>query len=101
VIISDHPIWIADALGQPAAALPDEEPTSLGHLARALETTWLVLVDRRGRYPEALVEGAGRACLAGGPVPLSGGADASGTGGDGASLFMLDPDCGAPAEPGA
>jgi hypothetical protein len=27
-------------------------------------------------------------------VPLSGGANASGAGGDGASLFILDPDCG-------
>ena len=72
VIISDHPIWIADALGRAGAALPDEDPTSLGQLARALETTWLVVVDQpwslpgcpalgsRSRLPRRRAGGPGR-----------------------------------------
>ena len=76
-------------------------PTSLGRLARALETTWLVVVDERGRYPDALLSGAGRACLADEPVALGGGATVSGDADEDAWLFILDPGCTAPAGPGA
>jgi hypothetical protein len=101
VIISDHPIWVSDAIGRAAAALPDEDRASLGRLARSLETTWVIVVDERGRYPDDLLSGPGRACLTGEPVGLSGG-DVGPTAATGEDwLFILDPACGTSTEPGA
>ena len=101
LVISDHPIWVADALGREAAALPDEGPAALARLARTLGTTWLVVVDERGRYPHDLLSGAGRACLADEPLALGGSADGSNGPAGVGWLFFLDAHCASPGEPGA
>ncbi len=72
-LISDHPMWIAEALERDAIALPDEELASVVDLSRRFEAPWLVIVDERGRYPAGLLAPAARACRAGPPVPLEAG----------------------------
>ena len=69
-IVSDHPIWLSDALGVPVIALPDESPTDLGRLIDTFHATLVVVMDQRGRYPEALLSGPDRPCTFGLPVPL-------------------------------
>jgi hypothetical protein len=51
-------------------------------------TDWLVVIDDRGRYPAALLEGPGSACLAAAPTRLG---DAERP----AWLFRLSDRCGA------
>jgi hypothetical protein len=87
-LITDHPMWVAMLTGQPAIALPDEEPASVMALGDRFGTDWLVVIDDRGRYPAALLEGNGRACLATAPTPL-GDPDRP------AWLFRLGDGCGA------
>jgi hypothetical protein len=70
-VITDHPMWVADALGGSAIALPDEDPAAVIELARRFDAPWVVLMDERGAYPEALLAEAGQGCLAAEPVPLT------------------------------
>jgi len=70
-LISDHPMWLAAALDRRAVALPDEELSSLMLLSEAFQAPWLVLVDERGRYPGALLDGTADGCLAGPPVRIA------------------------------
>jgi hypothetical protein len=100
VIVSDHPIWLAETLGRGSVALPDEELASLRRLATSLDTDWVVVVDERGRYPEALLGEAGRGCLVDAPVALGAGFDPDDVQGDG-WLFILRPDRCSSAEAGA
>jgi hypothetical protein len=72
-LISDHPMWLADALGRQTVALPDEAPDAIIELSRAFEAPWVVVVDERGRYPGALLDPEARGCLAADPVPLEAG----------------------------
>jgi hypothetical protein len=99
VVVSDHPIWVADALGHPAVALPDEDLGSIGRLMRTFDTGWLVVMDRRGRYPGELLARAGRACVPDEPTAL--GTDGADDGAGRGWLFVLDPACRSSAEPGA
>ncbi len=69
-LISDHPMWLAQALDGYAIALPDEEPASVVELGRVFEAPWVVVIDERGRYPDALLGAAGRACLSTDPQLL-------------------------------
>jgi hypothetical protein len=85
-VISDHPMWLAQATGSYAVALPDEDLASVGRLAAVFGTTWIVVVDERGRYPDALLDEGARSCLAADPLPL----DASG---EEAWLFVLTDAC--------
>lgn len=84
--ITDHPMWIADATGGYAIALPDEDVDALIELSGVFEAPWVVVVDERGRYPAALLEASARACLAADPVPI----DADGAE---AWLFQLADGC--------
>ncbi len=86
VLISDHPIWLADVLGQPVIALPDESPADVATLAADFESRYLVVFDERGVYPGALLNGPGPTCFTGSPVRLSGA-------GDRAWLFPVAPRC--------
>lgn len=61
-LLSDHPIWMAEALGRPVGALPDEPPSDVWRLARALSARIVVVIDQRGRYPAAF-EGVDAACF--------------------------------------
>ena len=85
-LITDHPMWLADATGGYAIALPDEDVDSVRDLASVFGTTWVVVIDQRGRYPEALLSEEARACLAADPTPL-------GAPGSGAWLFELAEAC--------
>jgi hypothetical protein len=60
--LSDHPIWMAEALGRPVGALPDEPPSDVWRLARALSARIVVVIDQRGRYPAAF-DGVDEACF--------------------------------------
>ena len=88
-IITDHPMWLAAATGGRAIALPDEPLTDVADLARTFGTTWLVVLDDRGRYPAELLADPRPTCLAADPERI-GPAD------DPAWLIRLAPDCSAP-----
>jgi hypothetical protein len=85
-VISDHPMWMAGAIDGQAVALPDEPLPSLLELSALFDAPWVVVVDERGRYPEALLAETARGCLVSEPTPL----DASD---EPAWLFELDPAC--------
>ena len=85
-VISDHPMWVADALGSYGIALPDEDLPSILALSRAFDAPWLIVVDERGRYPEALLGQPAEPCLAGEPVALTDEEEP-------AWLFRLDANC--------
>jgi len=73
-VITDFPIWLADATGVRSLALPNESPSSVVSLARAFPgTRLLVLVDReRGIWPDVLSSGdPAAACLQGLDLPTS------------------------------
>lgn len=55
-VISDFPIWLAEAERIPTLALPDEPPASILDLARAFPGTRHLLVssDEHGRWPAVL-----------------------------------------------
>ncbi len=86
VLISDHPMWLADVLGQPVIALPDESPEDVATLAADFGSSYLVVFDERGQYPDALLTGPSSACLTGVAVRLAGA-------GDPAWLFPVAPGC--------
>lgn len=88
-IISDHPMWIADALGSNAIALPDEDVGTLLELRDAFDAPWLVVIDERGRYPDALLKEASVPCLAAAPEALTDDDPP-------AWLFRIDPGCVTP-----
>lgn len=69
-IVSDHPIWLSDALGVPVIALPDESPADVGRLIDTFHATLVVVIDDRGRYPDAFLSGPDRPCTFGLPIPL-------------------------------
>jgi hypothetical protein len=69
-LITDHPMWLANATGGYAVALPDEAIGSVQELAARFEAPWVVVIDERGRYPEAFLTDEARACLAADPTPL-------------------------------
>jgi hypothetical protein len=53
-IITDRPLWLSDALGRPALALPDEPADSVATLASRFGAEVVVVVEQRGRHPAAL-----------------------------------------------
>jgi hypothetical protein len=70
-VISDHPIWWADALRAPALGLPDEPPSSVLALARTFPgTRYLVLSSTQGRWP-AILETGGPDAASFREVPLT------------------------------
>ena len=72
-VITDHPMWLADATGTYAVALPDEDISSLITLGKVFSTRWVVVTGKRGRYPDALLEPVARSCLAADPISLEAG----------------------------
>ena len=88
-LITDHPMWLAAATDGYAVALPDEDIESVQSLAARFDAPWVVVIDERGRYPEAFLTAEARACLAADPTPLEAGQTA-------AWLIELAPSCPAP-----
>jgi hypothetical protein len=74
-LITDHPMWLAEALDRDAIALPDEDLESVLGLSSTLQAPWVVIVDERGRYPADLLAPEARPCLAGPPLRLEPGSD--------------------------
>ncbi len=85
-IVTDHPMWLAGALERHAIALPDEGLASIVELSEIFDAPWVVVVDERGRYPEALLDAAARGCLIADPEPLAAGSGE-------AWLFRLAREC--------
>ena len=57
-VISDHPVWAAEAWRIPALALPDETPSSVMNLARTFGARLLVTsTDDDDRWPTILSQG--------------------------------------------
>jgi hypothetical protein len=79
-------MWLSDVMDRPVIALPDEPVDSIGALAARFGGRWLVVIDERGRYPDALLGSPRHACLASDPVRLA-------TPGEPAWLFQLVPGC--------
>lgn len=76
-VISDTPIWVADAVGR-SIALPNEPPASVLDLARHFPGTRLLVLDtgNEGIWPEVLASGvAGAGCFQ--PLTIRLPADAS------------------------
>ena len=69
-LITDHPMWLADTTDGYAITLPNEDLASVLELASTFAASWVVLIDERGRYPEALLSDDARACLVADPTPL-------------------------------
>ncbi|HYI21971.1 MAG TPA: hypothetical protein VEX62_04960, partial [Candidatus Limnocylindrales bacterium] len=84
-LISDRPIWLSDATGRSAIALPDEPPQSVLQLAAAFDAPAVVVLESRGRYPAALRELDAATCFT--EMPLST-ADAQS-----ATVFKIAPEC--------
>ena len=80
-VITDYPIWLADVVGVPALALPDESPTAVLDLAAHFPGTRLLIVDETvggGRWPAIVTGGLpGAACFRAVPLPTP---DATGVG---------------------
>lgn len=74
-VITDFPIWFAEAQRAPALGLPDEPPSSVLALARRFGARYLIISDDdRGRWPGILASGQPEAgCFR--PVPLRPSAD--------------------------
>jgi hypothetical protein len=89
VLMSDHPIWLADATERPAIALPDEPLEAVVDLASRFGSGWIVVLDERGRYPSTLLTERGHPCLAADPEPI-------GPPDEPAWLFRLAPACTPP-----
>jgi hypothetical protein len=58
-VISDFPIWLAEATGISTMALPDESPADVLDLARAFPPTRYLLMssDEHGSWPAVLTSG--------------------------------------------
>jgi hypothetical protein len=85
-LITDHPIWLAEVLRRPVIALPDEPIDALALLARDFGTSFVLVMDERGRYPGALTLPDAAGCFSHERLPVPH-ADAE------AQLFVLDGDC--------
>jgi hypothetical protein len=60
-VITDQPVWLAEAARIPALALPDEPPADVLALARdpRFDARWLVITkEEHGRWPAVLENGA-------------------------------------------
>jgi hypothetical protein len=73
-VISNHPIWLAEADGIRTLALPDEPVASVVDLARTFGARYLVLDGSHGSWPERLAADPEAGCLT--PVALPGAAAA-------------------------
>jgi hypothetical protein len=69
-VISNHPIWVAEANRIRALALPDEPVSSVLEIARTFGARYLVLDGAHGTWPARLTTDPDARCLA--PVSLPG-----------------------------
>jgi len=69
-VISNHPMWVAEANRVRALALPDEPVSSVLEIARTFGARYLVLDGAHGTWPARLTTDPDARCLA--PVSLPG-----------------------------
>jgi hypothetical protein len=62
--ITDRPVWLSQARGWSAVALPDESVASIEQLARDFQAPFVVLTKPRGAFPAALRTAEAAACFA-------------------------------------
>jgi hypothetical protein len=62
-IITDRPVWLSEATGRSAIALPDEPIESLTRLAADFHAAAIVVTEPRGDYPAVLRTPAATACF--------------------------------------
>lgn len=70
VYLTDHPMWLAEVTGDLAIALADEPFASVVDLARTFGATWIVVLDKDGRYPSELLTPEAARCLMEAPRPI-------------------------------
>ncbi len=75
-LISDHPIWLSDALHRAVIVLPEERPSSLVLLAGDFSAGAVVVTEPRGDFPALLRTPGAAGCFTELSVPgmLSGSA---------------------------
>jgi hypothetical protein len=78
-VISNHPIWLAEANRTRALALPDEPVSSVLDIARAFGARYLVLDGTLGSWPGRLATDPDARCLAPVSLPPAVGASSSTT----------------------
>jgi hypothetical protein len=61
--ITDRPVWLSDATGHPAIALPDEPISSIVQLARDFHASLVVVTEPRGNLPAELRTPDAAACF--------------------------------------
>lgn len=81
-VITDRPMWLSDALGRPALALPDEPASAVLQLAARFGSRAVVIVEQRGTYPQTLRDPANALCFT--ELPSLAGASAA---------FVIDSGC--------
>ncbi len=81
LVITDHPMWLAEAADVRTAALPDEPAAAVAELADRLDAGWLMVLDERGDYPDGLLASPSPCFVS---VPF----DAAG-----AHLWHIEPGC--------
>jgi hypothetical protein len=70
IVVSNHPIWMADALGVPVIALPDEPPTDIARLAATFHASAIVVMSEGGGYPDDILRAPSMPCSFGVPIPI-------------------------------
>jgi hypothetical protein len=78
-VISNHPIWVAEANRTRALALPDEPVSSVLEIARTFGARYLVLDGTLGSWPGRLATDPDARCLAPVSLPPAVGASSSTT----------------------
>jgi hypothetical protein len=85
-LVTDHPIWLAELLDRPVIALPDEPPDDVVDLAHDFGARLILVVDVRGRYPDAFDAEGASACVTERPLGIDDPAER-------ARLFVVEPGC--------
>ncbi len=62
-IVTDRPVWLAEATGRSALALPDESLDALAQLVHRFGAGAVVVTEPRGDYPAALRQPNAAACF--------------------------------------
>jgi hypothetical protein len=76
-VIANHPIWVAEASGYRALALPDEPVASVLDLARTFGASIVVLDGAHDRWPGLLASDPDARCLAPLALPATDGPGAA------------------------
>lgn len=62
-IVTDRPVWLSDATGRPALALPDEPLSAIEQLVNRFDASFVVVTEPRGDFPAALRQPSATVCF--------------------------------------